>query len=74
MSNLTPLLEIAKELLKPAGNKGMHVDDIAEKAMKNNQNMYLTAPKFSRKLQAALAANLKIKTPRGFKYEAQRLT
>ena len=54
MSNLTPLLEIAKELLKPAGNKGMHVDDIAEKAMKNNQIMYLPAPELSRKLQAAL--------------------
>ena len=30
MSNLTPLLEIAKELLKPAGNKGMHEPRLLE--------------------------------------------
>ena len=59
---LTPILETAKEILKPTGLKGMHVDDIAEIAVSQNKNMGLLKEDFSRRLQAALASNLKLKT------------
>lgn len=61
-AQLTQILEIAKEILKPAGLKGMHVDDIAISAVKSNKNMGLTAEEFSRKIQSSLAANLKLKS------------
>ena len=60
-TKLTPILEIAKEILKPAGLKGMHVDDMAAVAADANKTMSLNAEDFSRKLQAALASNLKLK-------------
>lgn len=63
-AKLTPILEVAKQILKPAGLKGMHVDDIASEAAKINSNMSLSRDDFSRRLQAALAANLKLKTQR----------
>lgn len=62
MSSLTPILEVAKEILKPAGLKGMHVDDIAAAAMATNRNMGLSLEDFSRKVAAALASNLKLKS------------
>lgn len=58
---LTPILEVAKEVLKPAGLKGMHVDAIAEEAAKQNKNMSLTVEEFSKRLQTALANNLQLK-------------
>ena len=61
-TQLTPILEIAKEILKPAGMKGMHVDAIAEAAAKLNKTMTLSIEDFSMRLQAALASNLKLKT------------
>lgn len=60
--SLTPILETAKEILKSAGLKGMHVDDIARAAVEINKNMGLSAEDFSRKLQGALGANLRLKT------------
>lgn len=60
-AKLTPILETAKEILKTAGLKGMHVDMIAEEAVKKNQNMGLPMDEFSRRLQTALANNLKLK-------------
>ncbi len=59
---LTPVLEIAKGILKQAGLKGMHVSDIAKIAVSKNNNMSLPEPAFQTKLQAALARNLKLKT------------
>lgn len=61
---LSPILEVAKDILKPAGLKGMHVNAIAEIAVRENKNMSLPAEELSRKLQAALAANLKLKRQR----------
>mgnify|MGYP003385364625 CR=1 FL=1 len=63
-ASLTPILESAKEILKSAGLKGMHVDDIADAAVQANKNMGLSSPEFSKKLQGALAANLKLRTQR----------
>ena len=61
-TKLTPILEVAKDVLKPAGLRGMHVDDIAATAAASNKSMSLTPEEFSRKLQGALAANLKLKS------------
>jgi len=61
-TKLTPILEVAKEILKPAGLKGMHVDAIAEEAAKLNKNMSLSIEEFSKRLQTSLANNLKLKT------------
>lgn len=61
-AQLTPILEIAKEILKPAGMKGMHVNAIADAAAKLNKTMTLSVEDFSKKLQAALASHLKLKT------------
>ncbi len=61
-AKLTPILEIAKEILKTAGLKGMHVDDIAGTAVATNRAMSLPVEEFSSKLQGALAGNLKLKT------------
>ncbi len=61
---LTPILGVAKEVLKSAGLKGMHVDNIAAIALKGNQTGGLSASDFSLKLQSSLARNLKLKTQR----------
>lgn len=61
-SKLTPILETAREILRTAGLKGMHVDDVAAEAAKLNKNLSLSQDEFSKKLQAALAANLNLKT------------
>jgi hypothetical protein len=62
VTKLTPVLEVAKEILKPTGLKGMHVDDIAAMAVAANTNMGLSADEFSARLSSALAGNLKLKT------------
>ena len=61
-TELTPLLQVAKEILKGAGRKGMHVNDIAEAAVSHNKNMGLPAEELSKKLLASLSRNLKLKT------------
>lgn len=61
-TTLTPILDAAKEILKSAGLRGMHVDGIAASAVDANKNMGMSVEDFSRKLQGALAANLKLKT------------
>ena len=61
-TQLTPILEVVREILKGAGLKGMHVDDIAAAAVSQNKNMGLAGDEFSRRIQGALAANLKLKT------------
>lgn len=61
-TKLTPILETAKEILKPAGLKGMHVDEIAQTAVSQNKNMGLSLADFSKKLQTSLASNLNLKS------------
>jgi len=58
---LTDILEVAKEILKPAGLKGMSVRAIAETAVQLNKNLSMSAEEFQAKLQPKLAANLKLK-------------
>jgi hypothetical protein len=61
---LTSILEIAKDVLQPYKLKGLHVDDISRIAAEKNNNLGLAPEIFSKKLQAALAANLKLKSQR----------
>jgi len=61
MGNLKPILQAAKEILQDVGLKGMHVKELAEIAVKHNTNMGHCAEEFQKKLQGALAANLKLK-------------
>ncbi len=62
MDDLSDILRIAKEILEPAGLKGMHVKDIAEQAVRENKNMGLSAEAFKTKVNAALAQNIKLKS------------
>ena len=59
---MTPVLQVAKDILQDAGRKGMPVQAIAEAAVLQNKNMGMTAEAFCKKLQAALNANLKLKS------------
>lgn len=59
---LTDILEVAKEVLKPAGLKGMHVNAIAEEAARHNKTNTLSVEEFAKRLQVALAGNLKLRT------------
>lgn len=61
---LSQTLEIARDILKSAGLKGMHVSDISAAAVAKNKNMAMPAEEFQTKLQAALASNLKLKKQR----------
>ena len=58
---LSPILEIAQEILQSAGRKGMHVSEIAQAAVAQNKNMGLPVEDFQKKVAAALAGNLKLK-------------
>lgn len=60
-TQLTQILEVAKDILATAGRKGMSVAEISEAAAKQAKNMSLSVDEFSRRLQPALAANLKLK-------------
>ncbi len=62
MEKLTEILEIAKDILKSAGLKGMHVSAIAQAAAQHNKTLSLPAEEFAGRLQVALANNLKLKT------------
>lgn len=57
------VIEIAKELLRDAGRKGMHVSDMAQIAVEQNKNMGLSREVFQKKISSALASNLKTKNP-----------
>jgi hypothetical protein len=61
-SDLSPILTVARDILRHAPGKAMHVDAIAAEAVLTNQNMTLSAELFSKKLQGALAGNLNLKT------------
>ena len=63
-TQLTPILEVARDILATAGMKGMHVDAIADEAAKLNKNMSLSTEDFSKRLQSALANNLRLRVQR----------
>jgi hypothetical protein len=62
MSGLTPILEVAREILETAGRKGMSAQQIAEAAVSQIKNMGLPVEDFRKKVQGALARNLKLKS------------
>lgn len=57
---LSPILEVAKEILSEV--KEMHVNDIAQEAVKRNKNLGMPLQEFAKKLTSSLNANLKLKT------------
>ncbi len=59
---LSETLQAAKDILKSAGLKGMHVNEIAQAAAEKNRSLSLTVEDFAAKLQAALASNLRLKS------------
>jgi len=61
-SELSPLLEAARQILAEA-KKPLHVDEIAVEAVRTNRNLQMPAEEFSSKVAAALAANLRTKSP-----------
>lgn len=62
MAQLSPILTTARDILKENGNKPMHVNDIAEAAVRSARNQQMPADEFAARLSGALAAHLKLKT------------
>lgn len=62
MAELSQILQVAKDILQDYGQKGLHVAELTEIAIKQNKNMGLCAEDFQKKVQSALAANLKLKS------------
>lgn len=62
MSELSPILQVAKDILSEA-RKPLHVNEIAAEAVRTNRNMQLPADEFSKRVASALAANLRTKSP-----------
>lgn len=62
MADLSPILSVAHEILS-AAKKPLHVDEIAAEAVRTNRNLQLPEEDFSAKVAAALAANLRTKSP-----------
>lgn len=61
MENLTPILQVAHNILSDCKNKQAHVSEITDKAIQLNQNMGLDSETFCAKLTSALAASVKKK-------------
>ena len=59
---LSPILQAAEAILENAGLKSMSLDQIAEAAMAQYKNLGLSGEEFRKKVSAALAANLKLKS------------
>lgn len=62
MADLSPILAAAHDILSQA-KKPLHVDEIADEAMKTNRNLQLSAEDFARKVASAIAANIRTKSP-----------
>lgn len=60
---LSAILQAAKEVLTNNHNRAMHVNEIAKEAVATNKNMGMTESEFAIKVSAALAQNVKTKTP-----------
>lgn len=60
---LSAILQVAKEILTDNRNKSMHVNEIAKVAVQTNRNMAMSEENFATKVAAALAANIKTKSP-----------
>lgn len=60
--NLTPTLQIAYDILSDTKSP-MHVNEIAEKAVKTNKNMGMKEDELAVRLSSSLSQHLKTKTP-----------
>lgn len=60
---LTPILQVAKQILTDNRNRAMHVNEIAKEAVETNRNMGMTEEEFASKISSALSQNVKTKSP-----------
>lgn len=60
---LSPILTTARDILKEHNNKAMHVNEIADVAVKSARNQSMTAEDYASKLSGALSAHLNTQTP-----------
>lgn len=60
---LTPILQVAKDILTDNRNRAMHVSEIAKEAVQTNRNMGMPEEEFAAKITSALAQNIKTKSP-----------
>ncbi len=60
---LSPILTTARDILKEHNNKAMHVNEIADVAVKSARNQSMTADDFATKLSGALSGHLNTQTP-----------
>jgi hypothetical protein len=60
---LAPILEVARQILAEA-RKPLHIDEIAEIAVRTNRNLQLDSEALSKRLGDALLANINTKSPR----------
>ena len=60
---LTPILQVAKQILTDNRNRAMHVNEIAKEAVETNRNMGMTEEEFASKVSSALSQNVKTKSP-----------
>ncbi len=61
-AQLSPILATAKDILRENKNRPMHVNEIAELAVKSARNQAMSPEEFATRLSGALAAHLKLKT------------
>lgn len=61
MADLSPVLQVAANILSEMSGRQAHVDDIAQEACRRNVNMAMDAETLAGKLAQALAANVKRK-------------
>ena len=66
-NQLSPILSAVLNIMTEAGNKGMHIRDIALRAVQTNQNMQMSADEFQQKAGQALNSNAKSKSPSFYK-------
>ena len=64
-AKLSPLLQVVYDILKSTKpvTQGLHTKEISEIALSQNNNFGLSAADFQKKIEAALASNVKNKTP-----------
>jgi len=63
VNELSPILTTARDILKDHNNKAMHVNEIADVAVKSARNQSMTVEDFASRLSGALSAHLNTQTP-----------
>lgn len=70
--NTPPVLDVAKKILDDAPKKTLHVNQIADEAIRKNLSLGLDRESLVKKLSSALAANVKSKDPTFSKVDGKK--